>query len=184
MAFDSLRNLVQGFSQDPQWQDHRYFHRLEQWWPQCVDGEIARHSRLAGVKNQILWIDTPSAVWSQTLTLQRYGILQKLNRHLQPPIKDLRFRVKPWTPREATSPQVEHPCALPPAVTKSDQFPAIAPQDDPQATVKTWIQTLQTRARYLPLCPRCQVPTPHRELEHWRMCALCWSRTQGTDHSP
>lgn len=43
----------------------------------------------------------------------------------------------------------------------------------PEAAFQHWADTIQRRSHHLPLCPRCQCPTPEGELRRWKMCSLC-----------
>ncbi|WP_286132358.1 hypothetical protein [Leptolyngbya sp. O-77] len=119
----------------------------------------------------------------QTLMFERLRILEKLNARLPYRITDIRFSTTWWHRRSLHSPAElqtesarvwrEHPSRLdrPPG----DHLPhgAAAQPTDPESAFRAWANQMRSRTAQMPLCPRCQCPTPQGELERWSCCGLC-----------
>lgn len=176
MSFQSLDEILNRLQRQPGWGPLRQYRQVCQNWPEVVSPEAAVNSRPLAVNRQVLWVATSSAAWAQNLSLQRYCLLKKLNPLLSEPLQDMRFASAQWhraRPSEALSEAdlSGHPSFAQPVSPLGEQVsPAGA---NLQAAFEHWAQKIHVRAQSLPLCPRCQAPTPGGELERWSVCAYC-----------
>ncbi len=72
--------------------------RLERAWVQAAGSEIARNTRVAGIKRQILEIEVRGAILLQELaSFSKRQLLEAIRRVLpESKIADLRFRSAAW----------------------------------------------------------------------------------------
>lgn len=63
-------------------------------WGESVGEEIAKNTQPQYIKQGILFVNTVSPVWAHQLTIIKSEILDKINRHLSVPVKDVRFKPK------------------------------------------------------------------------------------------
>ncbi|TVQ45890.1 MAG: DUF721 domain-containing protein [Gloeocapsa sp. DLM2.Bin57] len=114
MSFKPLPQIIQSLEAQPEWESIRLYRRLVESWGQIVDPLVAQHSRPVSLTRRVLWVATANSVWAQTLTFQRYQILQKLNILLPDTVKDLRFNTVNWVKKqtvvkqEVESTKIEH----------------------------------------------------------------------------
>jgi len=107
MSFNSLSGLLNQLeAKYPQWDSYRQYRRLLLCWGQVVSTEVAKQSRPLYLNRGVLSVATASAAWAQTLSLQRYQLIQKLSPVLDEPLIDMRFSTVQWT-QSRTSPLVE-----------------------------------------------------------------------------
>ena len=118
---------------------------------------------------------TSSSVWAQTLSLQRATLLKKLNTTLTEQLLDLHFSPAQWyqsSSNPATTEAAEHPSYI-----ESEDLASLLPQlpegNNPLDAFHRWSTILKQRSQHLPLCPRCDCPTPEGELKRWGFCAHC-----------
>jgi predicted nucleic acid-binding Zn ribbon protein len=127
-----------------------------------------------------LQVATSSAAWAQNLAFERRRILEKLNAQIGSSLIDIRFSTAQWHNREESTQPIDtwlaiwqdHPSRLPGEPAQ----PASQPDDTnehPEEAFQSWADMVKRRSQHLPLCPRCQCPTPQGELERWSVCALC-----------
>ncbi len=159
----------------PEWHAQAQFRKILAVWPQVVGPAVSQHSRPTGIRQGILQVAVSSAAWSQTLTLERRFILQKLHPHLlnTDGVSDLRFSPGRW----ASFPQ-----GTPLSSRESGPFPAgtsLAPMSQRErpatadAAFHDWSQRLRSQQAHQPVCPQCHCPCPAVELQRWAVCALC-----------
>ncbi len=178
MAFESLERVLNGLENQATWQKRRQFREVLQQWPDVVGMAVAAHTRPHSIQRGVLSVATASSAWAQNLLFERQRILQKLSQRLSSPLSDIRFSTGHWATQ--TSGGLEgaigrdlwdtHPSRLPQSTAKSLSPP---PVPDANAAFQQWATRLKQQTRSLPLCPQCQCPTPHGELERWTVCALC-----------
>ncbi|WP_124973375.1 DUF721 domain-containing protein [Aphanothece sacrum] len=186
MTFNSLDRLLAALEKQPNFANYRRYKDLCQAWETVVEPQVTAQTRLLFVQRNILWVATSSAVWAQTLSLQRYFILIKLNNIVRTePLEDIRFSSVGWdsSPKreqkssEAVDNKVpQHPSFIPPVPPLSD------PQESksimtPEIAFGRWTQVIKQRSQFLPLCPQCNCPTPPGELERWSKCCHCASQS-------
>lgn len=186
MALVSLRRAVDFLSSDETWKSQRQFQNLVDCWPEIVGAVVAAQTRPFAIQRQTLQVGASSSVWAQTLMFERTRILEKLNIRLGLTLSDIRFSTVYWYSRSESFapplvPQVwdEHPSRVGELQTKPDSSTtgvASAPADSRQA-FRQWSQTIQTQCQHLPLCPKCQCPTPEGELRRWSICSHCISQS-------
>ena len=93
MGFNRLNDLLNSLQTQGNWEKEDGFLHLCKLWESLVDPKIKAHTRPQSVSRQVLWVATSSAAWSQTLSLQRYQLLKKLNAQLSTPLVDLKAQV-------------------------------------------------------------------------------------------
>ena len=172
MSLQPLNQVLTSLQTKPMWQEQQQFQHLLHRWPQIVGPVVGAQTRpLTITQRAVLKVATSSAVWAQNLAFERHLILEKLNTCLTKPLVDIQFSSSQWqTKTKATKRQKN----LQPPQTVSTR--TVVPAQDAQTAFQQWAQTLQARSRQLPLCPRCQCPTPASELQRWSICALCAAR--------
>lgn len=178
MSFNSLDQVLASVEQQPGWETYRQYRHLLECWQLIVKPNVALETRPLYIVRQVLWVATSSSVWAQTLSLQRYSLLKKLNAHLPEPLVDIRFSTAQWYNQNKVSgsvssiTQAQHPSLITPDETSSC-LPQLSVQNTPQSAFQRWAEAIRLRAQNLPLCPQCQSPTPPGELERWHLCAYC-----------
>ncbi|MGF1480090.1 MAG: DciA family protein [Cyanophyceae cyanobacterium] len=172
MSFDSLDHVLEAIALPNSQQ-----HCLLEAWHTVVKPQVARHTRPLYVQRQVLWVATASSVWAQTLSLQRYSLLKKLNAQLDELLVEIRFSPAQWHQSSPASPDTasrEHPSHLEREIR--DLLPQLPAGDNPHAAFQRWATTVQARSHSLPGCPQCQCPTPPGELQRWGMCIHCLAK--------
>lgn len=173
MSLQPLNQVLTSLQTKPMWQEQQQFQHLLKRWPQIVGPVVGAQTRpLTITQRAVLKVATSSAVWAQNLAFERHLILEKLNTCLAKPLVDIQFSSSQWQSKPKTQ-KIQQ--ALKPNQTTSLARSALPPQDA-QTAFQHWAKTLQARSRQLPLCPRCQCPTPASELQRWSICALCAAR--------
>ncbi len=179
-----LDHILNQFGAAPVWDQQRSFQYLLQAWPILVGETVAAHSRPLGIQRQVLQVATSAAVWAQNLSFERQRLLTKLNQNVQLRslnLKDIRFSTAQWhnsptDPARRLQSQEEqlrwqqHPSRLPPAPEDS---PLLLTDLRPTHGFQRWAERQTRQNQALPLCPRCQCPTPGGELKRWSQCAFC-----------
>ena len=189
MSLNSLNHILDIVVNQPGWEAQRQFQILLKSWQEVVEPKIALQTRPLYVARKVLWIATANSVWAQTLTLQRYSLLKKLNQKVSPPLADLRFSTAKWQQNltiipsssdyQVTNDQ-EHPSVISPlkpnVKTNKTNLPQLPSGQDPQGAFQRWVQALEQRSQSWPFCPKCQSPTPEGELKRWQVCVHCVSQ--------
>ena len=178
MSFNSLDQLLETIIQQPGWEKYRQNLCLFQSWEKTVGEKIAAHTRPLYIKRNVLWVATSSSVWAQTLSMQRYSLLLKLNQQLPYQLTDLRFSTAEWHKPRISNSLAElnnHPSQV--TVTNlADAMSQLPQGDTPKTAFQRWLQALKMRSQGLPTCPQCQAPTPAGEIERWGRCFHCASQ--------
>ncbi|MBW4614172.1 MAG: DUF721 domain-containing protein [Desmonostoc vinosum HA7617-LM4] len=180
MSLKSINDVLDVLEKQAKWQEEP-FQCLLKCWAEIVGATAAAHTRPQSIQRDVLWVATSSAAWAQNLTFGRSPLLVKLNQKLAKPLIDIRFSTALWQqkPLEPKQQQIlphEHPSYLGDEVSLEDVTPII---QDANAAFKTWAKKMQARSHHLPLCPRCQCPTPVGELQRWNVCSLCAAKQWG-----
>jgi predicted nucleic acid-binding Zn ribbon protein len=173
MSFNSLDKILNAIEQQPDWEAYRQFCRLLHCWRQVVAPQIAENARPLSISRNILWVATSSSVWAQTLSLQRYQLLKKLNAELPEPLKDIRFAPAQWYDNRVNPASEAEPPShseISPEVLAVSESP---PGNTPESAFQRWAEVMQVRAQSWTLCPQCQCPTPPGELKRWDVCSFC-----------
>ncbi|MEB3309505.1 MAG: DciA family protein [Snowella sp.] len=179
MSLNSLDSLLNRLQQQPHWEEYNVYRQALKAWETAIDSKILQYTKPLALRRQVLWIATASSVWAQTLTMQRYTLLKKLNAHLSQPLTDLRFssaqwhQVQPLNTLQDLEPAAQSDSYQ--AFLKTLTFPEEeqTPSQTPKEAFQRWTKILQIRAENLPICPQCQSPTFPQELERWSVCANC-----------
>jgi predicted nucleic acid-binding Zn ribbon protein len=181
MSFDSVDRIFAALEKQPGWEVQQQYRRLVQCWEAVVDPKVQQQTRPLYLVRNVLWVATSSSVWAQNLSFQRYSLLKRLNALLSEPLVDIRFSTAQWhnsKPFSASSDspslsQEQHPSAIATNLEQSlaDELPQ--GKKTPEAAFQHWAAGIEARSQNLPLCPRCECPTPPGELERWTICAYC-----------
>jgi predicted nucleic acid-binding Zn ribbon protein len=182
MALVPLRRAVDFLSHEDTWKSQRQFQQVVDCWPELVGAVVAAQTRPYAIQRQTLQVGASSAVWAQTLMFERIRILEKLNACLDLSLSDIRFSTVYWYSRsEGVAPPLvpevwsDHPSRVGEGKAKTS-LKTQPPADSGQA-FQQWSQTIQSQCRHLPLCPKCQCPTPEGELRRWSVCSHCISQS-------
>ena len=66
---------------------------LEKKWKNIVGPTIFQNTEIIKIKNGILTLKTSTPIWRNELSLQKQGLLAKINEiKLEPPIKEIIFK--------------------------------------------------------------------------------------------
>jgi predicted nucleic acid-binding Zn ribbon protein len=184
-----IEKLLQNLIQQPAWQNYRQFCSVVDCWQKTVGEKISKNSCPIGISRGVLWIATPNSVWAQTLTMQRYVLLKKINSQLSEPLTDLRFSSAQWhknlnfdrntISNNGSANKQKHPSQIEVDLdrVKPEETPL---ENTPKEAFQRWAKINKMRSQNLPLCPHCNCPTPPGEIYRWNCCYLCvaqkWSR--------
>lgn len=180
MSFKSLNHILGVLQEQSRWQQP--LQHLCKCWPEVVGAAVAAHTRPLSIGRSTLWVATSSAAWAQNLTFERQRILEKLNPRLPSPLVDIRFSTAQWqvsknrnsaSASQAQTQLRQHPSWLvEAAISRNNQRPV----QNPNTAFQHWAKAMQARTHGLPLCPRCDCPTPPGELQRWAVCSICAAR--------
>lgn len=187
MSFDDLKKVLIAVENQPGWEAQRQFRRVREIWYEVVGEKYIPHTRPLYISRQVLWVATSSSVWSQNLTLKRYGLLKKLNSRLVNSLEDLRFSPAQWHHNKltqkttvSTSTDITHSSKVSTGNTELiTEKNCDVNQDlqnrnsDPQIAWQSLKTSLRQSSQTFPHCPQCDSPTPPKELQNWGVCALC-----------
>jgi predicted nucleic acid-binding Zn ribbon protein len=186
MSFDSLSNILKKLQQEPSWDQYHRFQHLLQCWQKSVSPNVSRHTRPLHIARKVLWVATSSSTWSQTLSLQRFTLLKKLNTNLAEfgeSLDDIRFSVAYWTDlphHEDDNVSQSDLTAVHPSYLGENRLKllenSLSEGNTPQSAFQRWAEELKKRSQILPLCPQCQAPTPSGELQRWGVCCHCLTK--------
>ncbi|MBW4553567.1 MAG: DUF721 domain-containing protein [Aphanocapsa sp. GSE-SYN-MK-11-07L] len=167
MPFQPVKNVLSTLPKRQGWREYQQFQEVLSCWTDVVGAAVALQTRPQNVAPRgVLKVATSSSVWAQNLGFERRQILSKLNAHLELPLTDLYFSCSQWQPTPQPLLVVKPPSAL-----KQAQ---LIQSPSPQTAFQRWENSIKRRSQHLPLCPRCQCPTPRLELEqHDGLCNLC-----------
>lgn len=174
--FGSLEQILAAIAKQPGWEEQELYQQAFKSWSLVVTPLEAANSHPLYISRQVLWIATSSAVWAGHLTLKRLFLLKKLNSYLvKEQLSDLRFKHTAWPVVSQTSYASEsspHPSLLPIKDLKSliDDIPKTT---EVMNSFERWAKIRAIRYQDLPLCPRCQAPTPNGEIQRWGVCGCC-----------
>jgi predicted nucleic acid-binding Zn ribbon protein len=177
MSLDDLDRILRSLARQPEWESYRHYCQALEAWKQVIPPRLVDRTRLVSRQNGVLSVATCSAVLAQELSLQRYSLLQKINRFLDEPLEDLRFSSARWFDRPPAPPSnaidnpaiTSHPSYLPGENGKD------RPREEPVSakSIERWTEKIRQRSLSWPPCPRCQAPTPSGEIDRWGCCAFC-----------
>jgi predicted nucleic acid-binding Zn ribbon protein len=177
MSLDDLERILRSLARQPQWESYRHYCQALEAWKQVIPPRLLDRTRPVSRQNGVLSVATCSAVLAQELSLQRYSLLQKINRFLDEPLEDLRFSSARWFDLPPAPPSnaidnpaiASHPSYLPGENGKD------RPREEPVSSksLERWVEKIRQRSLSWPPCPRCQAPTPSGEIDRWGCCAFC-----------
>lgn len=176
MSFNSLIKLLEAIERQPGWEQQQQYRRLLQCWEEAIEERIRLNARPLYIARKVLWVATSSSVWAQTLSLQRYTLLGKLNPKLSEQLVDIRFSPARWyegNRANSTLSSIEqnHPSSIENNIVESEV--SASDGETPQAALKRWRERIKIRSQKLSLCPQCHCPTPEGELLRWDVCCHC-----------
>jgi predicted nucleic acid-binding Zn ribbon protein len=174
MSLKSVNDIVRILAQRSHWQEPPIT-RLLKLWPEIVGAGVASYTRPLSIQRHVLWVATASAAWAQNLTFERKTILAKVNQKLDAALVDIRFSSAEWQQstvkgqqKPVFSPQ-EHPSYTSISAETEDEFTL----EGTGSAFEGWAKVVKRRSQGLPLCPRCECPTPPGELQRWGVCSIC-----------
>ena len=195
----SLDKILSKITQQPEWQEYNQYQQLVTCWSKVVNRKISQNTRPIYFSRGILGIATSSAVWAQELTLQRYSLLKKLNKHLNFDVNDIRFTPARWADNITRDNQTN----LAKNLNNQDNIAAfnarqvvseteIVPPETAKESLQNWLEKIKKRSlrdpdsgsQTLPLCPQCNSPTPQKELERWHLCCHCMAQQKHLEYRP
>lgn len=177
MSFKSVHDILDVLEVQAKLQEQP-FQILLHCWPEVVGAVIAAHTQPLLIQREVLRVATSSAAWAQNLTFERQRLLLKLNERLPTPLVDIHFSTAGWQRRKdknlekqtPSSSVAQHPSYLGDII----QGDSVTPTDQNTETVfRHWAKKVKARSHGLPLCPRCECPTPPGELQRWHVCSVC-----------
>ena len=188
MSWNSVHNILGRLQIEAQLEEQP-LQILIRLWPEIVGKTIANHTQPLLIQRGILRVATPSAAWAQNLAFERQGLLLKINAALPSPVREIRFSTSGWQHPQADitiEPTVlpeEHPSYLGTGDVSTDSTKHGSINQNPHGAFTHWAEKIHKRSQNLPLCPQCQCPTPHGELQRWQVCCLCAAKqfNQGQD---
>lgn len=175
MPLAPIERVLVRLQEDPAWSEPQRFWVILQAWEEVVGEVVARQTQPVTISPpHRLQVAVSSSVWAQTLSFERLRILTKLNQRLQTPLQDIHFSSRDWPvkrPRQNMSSRPESR-----QIPSQPHRPQLLYPASAQAAFSQWSTSVQKFTARLPLCPRCQCPTPRPELDQWQMCRLCHAR--------
>jgi predicted nucleic acid-binding Zn ribbon protein len=191
-TMDNIERLLSLLVKQPGWENYRQFCSVIDCWQTVVGEKIANNTRPIYIARKVLWVATSSSVWAQTLSMQRYTLLKKLNLQLSDRLSDIRFSSAQWyqntnLQKDAIA-SVETTKKHPSRINLDySQLPLNKPPENntPQVALARCNEAIKRRSQHLPFCPQCNCPTPFGELERWGLCCHCaakkWSEKPKND---
>jgi predicted nucleic acid-binding Zn ribbon protein len=189
MALNSLGQVIDRIQSQENWQHHRQYLQILEYWAVAVGESVAEQTRPCGVYRQVLQVAVSSSVWSQALVFERRRILVKLNPKLvgsAPPLLDIHFSTAKWaspskplnkpTSGLAAEPELSELMKLHPSFVRSPQSSLPANPRAPETAMEAfqrWSNAVKHNTAHLPKCPCCSCPTPLGEISRWQMCRTC-----------
>jgi predicted nucleic acid-binding Zn ribbon protein len=183
MPLDAIGRVINQLEKQPSWRSRGQFRQILDHWPALVGPAVARQAEPIRLTGSILYVAVTNPMWAQTLTLERFNLLTKLNQKLHLGLSDLRFSSGDWYRRSPTSPTPaqnsletlpewlrQHPSFEPHAISAS---PQTNPKPTPIESFQRWATLAQDMAAQRALCPICRCPTPSGELKRWSCCSIC-----------
>jgi predicted nucleic acid-binding Zn ribbon protein len=180
MSFQSIDRVLGQLGDRYRAHDQQHSQRLLRAWVEAVGPVVAVQTRPISIYNEVLRVATSSSAWAQNLVFERQRILAKLNVLLASPLVDIKFSPAQWQeqPRSALSASLQaqlwqqHPSRM---TTEVGQISVQRSEalTEPLQAFKHWGTLIRSRTQNMPVCPRCQCPTPPGELKRWALCSLC-----------
>ncbi len=185
---DKIEQLLGLIVQKPEWESYRQFCSVVDFWQTLVGEKIANNTRPLYIVRNVLWVATSNSAWAQSLSMQRYTMLKRLNAQLSDRhLLDIRFSSAQWHQKTNLTKDAiatekttnNHPSRIDLDSTQLslDRLPK---NNNPEAALQRWSQIIKRRSQHLPLCPQCHCHTPKGEIERWGLCCHCvakkWSK--------
>ena len=179
MSFKSIDHVLGQLGDRYRAYDQQHSQRLIRAWVEAVGPVVAVQTRPLSIYNDVLRVATSSSAWAQNLVFERQRILAKLNVLLSSSLVDIKFSTAQWQeqPRSVLSASLQaqlwqqHPSRMtevgPMSAQRSEAL------TEPLQAFQHWRNLMRSRTQNMPVCPRCQCPTPSGELKRWALCSLC-----------
>lgn len=175
MPLAPIDRVLTRLQEDPAWSEPQRFWVILQAWDEIVGDVVARQAQpVTIVPPHRLQVAVSSGIWAQTLSFERLKILAKLNQRLPAPLQDIHFSSRDWPVKRPQPTLPNSPQSL--RWRSQGSRPQLSHPPSAQAAFRQWSTAVQKFTARLPLCPRCQCPTPRPELDRWQMCGLCQAR--------
>ena len=179
MSLNSVNQILDILKTQAQWQEPPLL-ILIKCWHEVVGSTYASHTRPVSIGRDVLRVATSSAAWAQNLTFERKRLLLKVNELLASPLVDIHFSTAGWHSLPLPKPEkkkallAEHPSFVDSHFVNHE--PKTIDSQSATAAFNNWAERVKARFSNLPLCPKCQCPTPPGELDRWGVCALCGAK--------
>lgn len=89
---DAIKDIVAQVIKDIAAQRRLEGTKIERLWENVCDPADARHTKIKGLKNDVLWVDVESPVWLYSLNIKKRKILERLREEVDE-IKNIRFKI-------------------------------------------------------------------------------------------
>jgi predicted nucleic acid-binding Zn ribbon protein len=181
----SLSQILGGLESQDNWKGRQQLQQVLSLWAAAVGEAVAAQTRPTGIQRRVLLVATSSSAWAQNLGFERVRILEKLNGMSSLRLTDIRFSTGQWRSEysiiaanisESAILWRDHPSRV-----GDLPLPQVKPAPDSQSAFRDWARTMRSRSQGLPLCPKCQCPSPPGELSRWGMCSLCAAQRFGRE---
>ena len=179
MSFKSIDHVLGQLGDRYRAYDQQHSQRLLRAWVEAVGPVVAVQTRPLSIYNDVLRVATSSSAWAQNLVFERQRILVKLNVLLSSSLVDIKFSPAQWQeqPRSVLNASLQaqlwqqHPSRI----TEAQQISVQRSEalTEPLQAFRHWRNLMRSRTQNMPVCPRCQCPTPPGELKRWSLCSLC-----------
>jgi predicted nucleic acid-binding Zn ribbon protein len=178
MSFQELQSILGAIEPHYHSPERQQLQQILEHWVDLAGTDLATATQPISLQRNTLEVATASPVWTQTLVFKRFGILKKIRDRFAIDLSDIRCSTVQW--RTAPNPTAlegdlwqNHPSQVP--ATTQPRETQLALFHDSRTAFERWSSTIQSRSQHLPLCPKCNSPTPPGELERWSVCAICES---------
>jgi predicted nucleic acid-binding Zn ribbon protein len=89
---DNIKDIVKTVIGQIAEQSPDTYSKTERIWENLVGKKERKHTKVAGIKEDVLWVYVDSPAWMYHLRIQQNSILQKLKEEI-PGIKQIRFKM-------------------------------------------------------------------------------------------
>lgn len=182
MGFNSLERVLESLRILERSPTQQQLQILNKSWLELL-GQFADYSCPITIERHTLYVATVSPTLAQELTLQSMDILKKVNQLLPTPVEKIHFSTAQWQKKTLATIRQDltesiHPSSLLLPQPRNTTEKLTKPNKHVLEQFQRWRNILQQISNGLPLCPKCQAPTPPGELERWSVCSICMGQNR------